>query len=171
MTDYNKAKRQVASRISTLMQERGLDRENLSKQSGVPAMSIHNAMQGTSMPRSDIDRKRIAQALGTTMDELFAEVIAFRLEVAAKAAETNRRNKLEVQSAKERELKHVAEQFRQTQRAKVERVDKPSKRRAKPATTCQRGTHYMQRMSSSVVVPRCCALDECLARQKQPTQK
>lgn len=165
MTDYEKAKQAVASRISTLMQERNYDAVDLYRLSGIAAQSIRKFVKGDAMPRSDADRKRIARVLGTTMEELFAEVIAFRFATAAKAGQTNREN-AQANNDKVRELAQVIAQSKQARQVRIAQVNQSARHSRKATANCRRGAYYFKRMSSTAAVPRCCALDECLVGGK-----
>jgi len=165
--DYEVIKQAISARIATLMRRVGYNQSALAKHSGMSESTISKVLTGKSIPRKEADRSRIAQALGTTTEVLFAEAIKY-WSIAGKIAAQkdvpfNAADKPAYQ--KSREMRLVIEKSKLARQARIEQINQPPpKHRQRPIATCQRGVYYFKRKTSSVVAPRCCTLDECLVR-------
>jgi len=186
------ASKTLSTKLNTLMTARGHTAQSLQALTHFSLIDLKRWIAG-SIPRSKKVRQGLADALGITYEELFSEVDRLKfLEVqeAGKRAQNiavQKRN-----AAKEEKLRAaLAATATEAHSSSSEtQAKEPQKRgsytskigRMKPPVNiwahnagpkkpgeldkpvCRRGQYYMLRMSSGVVVDRCCVGDRCVVR-------
>jgi len=170
------ASKTLSTKLNTLMTARGHTAQSLQAVTHFSLTDLKRWIAG-SIPRSKKVRQGLADALGITYEELFAEVDRLKfLEVQEAGKKAQNATVQKRNAAKEEKLRaaKAEPQKRGSYTSKIGRMKPPvniwvhNARPKKPGEldkpVCRKGQYYMLRMSSEVVVDRCCVGDRCLVR-------